>query len=327
MFGATMVSAGLVLSASGGMLELYAGHGVLMGLFGTACMFSPLITYVSRWFERRRGAAVALISSGQAVAGAIWPPLLQLGIDAFGWRWTMVAFAILVVVAVATLTVIFLHPPPEESAAAVGAADRPQSSGDVLSMSRNKLMILLMAAVFCCCVPMAVPMHHVPAFCNDLGMTPQYGAAMLSVLLGCAFLARQFWGWVADRIGGLQTLLWASLVQATALTGFLLTKDHAALFAVSAAFGIGLSGLLPAYVIAVREYYPVEEANWRIPTVLFAGLLGMATGGWGAGFLYDAFGDYLTAFAIGMAFNLLNLVVLLFLVVRRRGPQVRLAAA
>ena len=327
MFGAAMVSAGLVLSASGGMLELYAGHGVLMGLFGTACMFSPLITYVSRWFERRRGAAVALISSGQAVAGAVWPPLLQLGIDSFGWRWTMVLFAGLVIVAVATLTIIFLQPPPDESAAAVNAADRPQTSGDVLGMSRNRLMVLLMAAVFCCCVPMAVPMHHVPAFCTDLGMTPQYGAAMLSVLLGCAFLARQFWGWVADRIGGLQTLLWASLVQATALAGFLLTKDQSALFAVSAAFGVGLSGLLPAYVIAVREYYPIEEANWRIPTVLFAGLLGMATGSWGAGFLYDAFGDYLPAFAIGMAFNLLNLVVLVLLVLRRHGPGARLAAA
>ena len=327
MFGAAMVSAGLVLSASGGMLELYAGHGVLMGLFGTACMFSPLITYVSRWFERRRGAAVALISSGQAVAGAVWPPLLQLGIDSFGWRWTMVLFAGLVIVAVAALTIIFLQPPPDESAAAVNAADRPQTSGDVLGMSRNRLMVLLMAAVFCCCVPMAVPMHHVPAFCTDLGMTPQYGAAMLSVLLGCAFLARQFWGWVADRIGGLQTLLWASLVQATALAGFLLTKDQSALFAVSAAFGVGLSGLLPAYVIAVREYYPIEEANWRIPTVLFAGLLGMATGGWGAGFLYDAFGDYLPAFAIGMAFNLLNLVVLVLLVLRRHGPGARLAAA
>lgn len=327
MFGAAMVSAGLVLSASGGVLELYAGHGILMGLFGTACMFSPLITYVSRWFERRRGAAVALISSGQAVAGAIWPPLLQLGVDAFGWRWTMVAFAVLVVVAVAALTFIFLHPPPEESAAAGSAAGRPQPSGDVLGMSRNRLMILLMAAVFCCCVPMAVPMHHVPAFCNDLGMTPQYGAAMLSVLLGCAFLARQFWGWIADRIGGLQTLLWASLVQATALTGFLLTKDQAALFAISAAFGVGLSGLLPAYVISVREYYPVEEANWRIPTVLFAGLLGMAAGGWGAGFLYDAFGNYLPAFAVGMAFNLLNIGVLLVLVIRQRGPGARLAAA
>ena len=323
IFGGTMVGAGLILSSSGGMLELYAGHGVLMGLFGTACMFSPLITYVSRWFERRRGAAVALISSGQAVAGAIWPPILQLGVDAFGWRWTMVAFATLTVIAVVALTVVFLHPPPEESAAAIGATDRPQPTGDVLGMPRNRLMILLMAAVFCCCVPMAVPMHHVPAFCSDLGMTPQYGAAMLSVLLGCAFLARQFWGWVADRIGGLQSLLWSSLLQATALAGFLLTKDQAALFAISALFGIGLSGLLPAYVITVREYYPVEEANWRIPTVLFAGLLGMAVGGWGAGFLYDAFSGYLPAFAVGMAFNLANLAVLLFLVSRTHTRLMR----
>lgn len=323
IFGGTMVAAGLILSSSGGMLELYAGHGVLMGLFGTACMFSPLITYVSRWFERRRGAAVALISSGQAVAGAIWPPILQLGVDSFGWRWTMVAFATLTVVAVVALTVIFLHPPPDESAAALGASDRPQATGDVLGMPRNRLMVLLMAAVFSCCIPMAVPMHHVPAFCSDLGMTPQYGAAMLSVLLGCAFLARQFWGWVADRIGGLQTLLWSSLVQATGLAGFLLTKDQAALFAVSAVFGIGLSGLLPAYVIVVREYYPVEEANWRIPTVLFAGLLGMAVGGWGAGFLYDVFAGYLPAFAVGMAFNLANLAVLLFLVSRTHTRLIR----
>ena len=168
---------------------------------------------------------------------------------------------------------------------------------------------------------------HSNTYTHSEGGGPQYGAAMLSVLLGSAFVARQFWGWVADRIGGLQTLLWASLVQATALTGFLLSKDQAALFAISAVFGIGLSGLLPAYVITVREYYPVEEANWRIPTVLFAGLLGMAVGGWGAGFLYDAFGDYLPAFAVGMAFNLLNLVVLLFLVAHRRGPTARLATA
>ena len=324
MFGGTMVAAGLALSASGGMLELYAGHGVLMGLFGTACMFSPLITYVSRWFERRRGAAVALISSGQAVAGAIWPPLLQLGVDTLGWRWTMVAFAILVVVAVAALTVVFLHPPPEESAAAVSAADRPQSSGDVLGMPRNRLMILLMAAVFCCCVPMAVPMHHVPAFCSDLGMTPQYGAAMLSVLLGSAFVARQFWGWLCDRIGGLQTLVLSSMAQITALTGFLLTQDGVALFFVSSAFGFGLAGLVPAYVIVVREYYPLGEANWRIPTVLFGGTMGMAAGGWGAGLLFDQFSSYLPAFGTGVAFNMLNFLILMFLFTRSRGLHTRL---
>jgi MFS family permease len=71
LFGATMLATGLIVSASGGLLHLYIGHGVLMGLFGTSCMLSPLVTYVSRWFDRRRGAAGALISSGQSVSGAL----------------------------------------------------------------------------------------------------------------------------------------------------------------------------------------------------------------------------------------------------------------
>jgi MFS family permease len=141
---------------------------------------------------------------------------------------------------------------------------------------------------------------------------------MLSVLLGSAFLSRQFWGWLADQVGGLQTLLWSSLAQVTALSGFLLTQNEIALFAVSSAFGLGLSGLLPAYVITVREFYPVKEANWRVPTVLFAGFLGMAAGGWGAGVVYDHFGYYQPAFATGIMFNLLNLMVLLALVLRQR---------
>jgi MFS family permease len=160
-------------------------------------------------------------------------------------------------------------------------------------------MIILMIAVFCCCVPMSMPLQHVVAFCGDLGFAPQRGAAMLSVLLGSAFLSRQFWGWLADRIGGLQTLLWASLAQVTALSGFLATQDEVALFAISSAFGLGMSGLLPAYVITIREFYPVREANWRVPTVLAAGFLGMAAGGWGAGALYDQFGYYPPAFSVG----------------------------
>jgi predicted MFS family arabinose efflux permease len=189
------------------------------------------------------------------------------------------------------------------------------------------LTIVLMIAVFSCCVPMAMPMQHVVAYCGDLGFASQYGAAMLSVLLGSAFLARQFWGWLADQLGGVQTLLWSSLVQATALSGFILTHDQTALFAVSAAFGLGLAGLLPAYVIVIREYYSIEEANWRVPTVMFAGLLGMGSGGWGAGLVYDQFGNYQPAFAVGMALNLINLAVVLFLVMRERGLGPRAAPA
>src|SRR5712675_649107 len=327
LFGAAMIAAGLVLSASGGLIHLYVGHGLLMGLFGTSCIFSPVVTYVSRWFDRSRGAAVAMISSGQSLSGALWPILFQTGITEFGWRRTMLVFGLFVGAAILALAVIFLRPPPEARTSQGGAGHDPQACAPVFGLSPNLAMIVLMVAIFCCCIPMAMPSQHIVAFCGDLGFASQSGAAMLSVLLGCAFLARQFWGWLADRIGGLQTLLWSSLAQGTALSGFLLTRDEAALFAVSAAFGLGFSGLLPAYVITIREFYPVKEANWRVPTIYFAGFLGMAAGGWGAGALYDQFGYYLPAFAVGIGFNIVNLIILLTLVFRQRDKGLRTAMA
>jgi MFS family permease len=327
LFGAAMLAGGLVLSASGGLAHLYVGHGVLMGLFGTSCMFSPVVTYVSRWFDRSRGAAVALISSAQSLSGALWPVLFQAGISEFGWRRTMLVFGLFVGVAILALAAIFLRSPPEARPSQGGAGRDPQAGAPVFGLAPNLAMILLMTAIFCCCVPMAMPSQHIVAFCGDLGFAAQRGAAMLSVLLGSAFLSRQFWGWLADRIGGLQTLLWSSLAQATALSGFLLTQDEAALFAVSAAFGLGFSGLLPAYVIVIRQFYPVKEANWRVPTMFFAGFLGMAAGGWGAGALYDYFGHYRPAFTVGIGFNLVNLAIILALVFRRRDKRLSPAMA
>jgi MFS family permease len=327
LFGAAMLAAGLVLSASGGLFQLYAGHGVLMGLFGTSCMFSPIMTYVSRWFDRSRGAAVAMISSGQSLAGAFWPIVFQAGITEFGWRRTMLVFGLFVGATILVLAAIFLRPPPQPLPSNAGGGRDPKAGAPVLGLSPNLAMIILSVAIFCCCVPMAMPAQHIVAFCGDLGFASQIGAAMLSVLLGSAFVARQFWGCVADRIGGLQTLLWSSLAQATALSGFMLSRDETALFVVSAAFGLGFSGLLPAYVIAIREYYPVKEANWRVPTIYFAGFLGMAAGGWGAGALYDHFGYYLPAFAVGIGFNIVNLIILLTLVFRQRDKGLRTAMA
>ena len=168
-------------------------------------------------------------------------------------------------------------------------------------------------------------MQHMVAFCSDIGIGPTQGAAMLSVLLGCAFIARQFWGWLSDQVGGLRTILFASSAQAIAMTGFLLTQDEIGLFTVSAAFGLGFSGLIPSYVLAIRAFYPASEASWRVPVVMFAGLIGMAGGGWTAGLIYDHFGTYAPAFAAGVGFNLSNLLVILPMVLLQRSARLRLA--
>ena len=165
---------------------------------------------------------------------------------------------------------------------------------------------------------------HIVAFCGDIGIKPTHGAAMLSVMLGCAFLARQLWGALADRIGGLRTVMVGSSCQAVAIACFLLTQDEAGLFFVAAAFGFGFSGIIPSYSVAIREHFPSAEASWRMPLTLFTAMSGMAFGAWFAGALYDHFGYYRPAFGISVVFNVINLMIVGFLVIRlgrlRRAP-------
>ena len=112
-------------------------------------------------------------------------------------------------------------------------------------------------------------------------------------------------------------MLAASACQALAIAAFAVTRNEAGLFAVSAAYGLGFSGIVPAYVMAIRELFPSSEASWRVPAMLFTGMSGMAFGSWFAGALYDSFGFYAPAFAAGALFNLANLCVVGFLVLRQ----------
>ena len=318
--GAVMMAGGLALSSAGSVWALYVGHGLLIGLVGNGAIFAPLVVYVSRWFDRRRGSALALISSGQYIAGVVWPSVFERGMALYGWPATMLAYACVVAAVILPLALLCLRPSPEAHIAHAHAAD-PRKGAPVLGMSPNLVLALICIASFFCCIPMAVPNGHLVAFCTDLGIAPTHGAAMLSVLLACAFLSRQFWGMLADRVGGLRAVMAGSACQAVAIGAFLLTQNEIGLFAVAAAFGLGFSGIIPSYVVAIRELFPSSEASWRVPTFFFLGMSGMAFGSWLAGALYDRFGFYAPAFGVGVVFNIANLAVIGFLVARQRGSQ------
>jgi MFS family permease len=315
--GSVMIAVGLVLSTLGPSLPLYVGQGLFVGLIGIGGINAPFYVYVSQWFDRRRGSALALISSGAYLAGTIWPPIFASAIAAFGWRHTMQYYAAFELVLIVPAAALFLRPPPAVAhhAAPVRAAATTRS---VLGWPPNVIFTLQMCAIFTCCVPMSMPQAHLVAFCSDLGISPAHGAAMVSVLLGSAFFSRQLWGVISDRIGGLYTMLLGSGCQALGMAAFLLTQDETGLFTVAALFGFGFSGLVPANVLASRELFPVGEAYWRIPTLLLCSGSGMAAGGWIAGILYGYFGFYAPAFATGLGINLLNFTLVATLALRRR---------
>ncbi|HXQ53115.1 MAG TPA: MFS transporter [Stellaceae bacterium] len=316
MFGAVMIAVGLALASFGGATQLYIAHGLFIGVLGLGGINAPVYVYVARWFDRRRGTALALISSGMYVAGTVWPPIFTQAIAGFGWRETMMFFALVEAAVVLPTAYFFFDPPP-------AGADSPRPGGPVLAVGApvlalrpNLALALIAGASFLCCVPMAMPQSHLVAFCGDLGISPERGAAMLSVLLGTAFVSRQVWGYVSDRIGGLNTVLAGSICQSTAVAALLFTQDEAGLFAVTAFFGFGFSGIIPAYVLAIRQLFPASEAHWRVPIIMLCSGSGMAFGGWIAGALYDHYGFYGAAFAAGLGANLVNLAIVGFLAAR-----------
>ena len=317
MCGSLMIGTGLTVSTLGLPWPLWIGHGLFIGLIGLGGINAPLYIYVSRWFDRRRGSALALISSGTYLAGALWPPLFERAIAHLGWRQTMLWYALAEIVVIVPLAAIFFRAPPEP----VHPAEDTRGSASqarVLGWPPNLVFGMMCAAAVMCCVPMSMPQGHLVAFCSDLGIANSVGAAMLSLLLGTAFLSRQIWGAISDRIGGLSTVLIGSAWQCSAMIAFLLTQDETGLFVVAGAFGLGFSGIIPAYVLALRELFPAAQASWRIPTLLLFSGGGMALGGWLAGLLYDHYGYYAPAFAAGIGSNILNLLVVGTLVMRVR---------
>src|SRR5437764_2005966 len=313
--GALMVALGLVLSSLGGQTTLLIGHGLFIGLLGNAGINAPLYVYVSRWFDRRRGSAMALISSGVYLAGAIWSAPFERAIAIFGWRDTMLIYAAFEIAVVVPAALVMFGPAPEmtEPAPLPGSAQARW----VLGLRPWTVQVFLCLAGFLCCVPMAMPQGHLVAFCSDIGIPAAHGAAMRSVLLAGAFLTRQFWAFWTGRFGVLRTVLAGSACQITTLIGFLLTQAEAGLFAIDAMFGLGFSGIIPAYVVAIRELFPAAEASWRIPTMLLFRGSGMAAGGWLAGAIYDYAGFYAAAFAVGIAVNAVHIIVVGSLVLRR----------
>jgi MFS family permease len=312
IIGSVMIALGLTISTLGPPWPLWLGHGLFIGLLGIGSVNAPMYVYVSRWFDRRRGSALALISSGSYLAGTIWPPVFERAIVGFGWRQSMLWYALAELLVVIPIAVIYFRAPPEAPHPVTSATSALRSR--VLGWPPNLVFALMCCAAILCCIPMAMPQGHLVAFCSDLGISRSMGALMLSVLLGTAFLSRQMWGAISDRIGGLTTVLIGSAWQAASMTAFLLTQNEVGLFTVTAIFGLGFSGIIPAYVLAARELFPVSEASWRIPLLLLFTAGGMGAGSWIAGLLYDHFGYYAPAFATGIGSNVLNLLLISVLV-------------
>ncbi|KPK05974.1 MAG: MFS transporter [Betaproteobacteria bacterium SG8_39] len=315
LVGAVSLGVGFIAAgAAPGILVFALVQGLIIGFLGSSATFAPLVADTSLWFTRRRGIAVAICISGNYLAGALWPPVLQYFFDHVGWRATFTGVGLFCLVAMLPLALVLRRPAPvlDSSAAAAGLR---QGSSMPLGMAPGMLQLWLCVAGVACCVAMSMPQVHIVAYCGDLGFAAARGAEMLSLMLGFGIVSRLASGWISDRIGGLALLL------------FLPFDGLATLYLISALFGLFQGGIVPSYAIIVREYFTPLEAGRRVGTVLMATLFGMALGGWLSGAIFDLTGSYHAAFVNGIAWNLVNIAIVVALLRRAGGLRITSSSA
>ena len=327
LFGSVMICLGALLASHAeGRWSLFIATGLLMGLLGKAAMIAPLVANVTRWFDRRRGLAVAIITSGQGLAGAVWPPVVQHFNDLVGWRGTFLYFAVFGAATMVPAAFLLRPRPP------IAVSDRPPGAvrideRRVLDLPPHVAQVMLWIAVIGCCTAMSVPIVHLVSHVTDQGYTLEQGARVLSVLFVAAFLSRLGFGVLADRIGPVRTLLIGSVSMATMLLAFAFTTSYTGLFVAALLFGLGFSGVMPCYPLIIRHLFPVSQLGGRIAAQYMFAAGGMALGGWLGGVFFDLTGSYSSAFLVAFGFNAVNLAVMSFFHFRhtRLGLSPRMA--
>ena len=195
LLGASLaIGAGFVLAAlSNNILGFALAHGVLIGLVGCAVTFAPLMADTALWFARRRGIAVAVCASGNYLAGALWPPVMEHFIATEGWRATYIGVGLFCTCSMGLLALLMRQAPPS-AAAATGPSGVDSLRERPFDLSPNIATAALCVAGVSCCVAMAMPQVHIVAYCTDLGFGAARGAQMLSIMLACGIVTPEdFW--------------------------------------------------------------------------------------------------------------------------------------
>jgi MFS family permease len=308
----------LAVGQASTLTQVALAHGLLIGI-GCSATFAPLMADISHWFVRRRGIAVAIAAAGNYLAGTIWPPVVQHFIATDGWRATHTGIGLFLLVAMLPMVFLLRRRTEHHHSAAANAA-RARRQAD-MPFSPMTLQVLLCFAGIACCVAMSMPQVHIVAYCGDLGYGVARGAEMLSLMLGFGIISRVASGFIADRIGGVRTLLLGSALQGVALLLYVIFDGLFSLYVISALFGLFQGGIVPMYAIIVREYFSPKQAGTRVGLVIMATLLGMALGGWMSGAIFDLTGSYQAAFLNGIGWNLVNVTIMTWLLLRsRRAP-------
>jgi predicted MFS family arabinose efflux permease len=301
------------MAAVRSLWQLYLANFVLGG-FGFAVLYAPLLCLPGEWVSSRRGLAIGVVTAGGALGQGVVPFLANVLIDEIGWRLALLGLA------VTTLIVLILTLPSIRAPVGVDGASRTAAKEHGHSAGKLRFRLLpLSAAAFLCCACMGMPLVHLASFVGSICGSPAVGAASLLVAMLSGTIGRVFFGLIADRLGNLPSYALASALQTTCVAVYPLLGDGFTILLLSAAFGFGFAGNMTCLILCVRDAVPSQRFGTAIGVVMFVAWTGMGAGAYVAGLLFDATLDYALSFRLAATAGLINLLLI--------GVMIRVRAA
>ena len=282
--------------------------------FSAAAFFGPMMADISKFFYKRKGLAVSLVASAQHLCGAIWPFLIKDFLLEGDWRNAHLFIALICSVFIPILFYFIGNKSPNlKNVLSIKLETNNKNQNFKLPISNKKIQILLMLAGIFCCIAMSMPQVHIVPLCIDNGFGLGVGTEILSFMLFGAVASRVLFGFLSDKIGPIQTLLIGSSLQAISLSMFLPFDSQLSLYIVAIFFGLSQGGIVPIYAVIISKFLPSEEVAERVGLLIFATVIGMSLGGWISGEIYDYTSSYSWAFLNGIFWNIINLIIMVYL--------------
>ena len=291
---------------------LYLSYGLLGGV-GTGIVYVGVIGHMVQWFPDRRGFATGIVAAGYGMGALLTTFPIATLLKDVGYRPALVRYGLAFVV-VGVLAAQGLKrptsngqlPTPKASAGNVSRARDVQPS----TMLRTPIFWLMFVMMTMMSTAGLMVTSQMAAFTRDFGMANAlvFGLPLLPLALSIDRitngLTRPFFGWLSDQIGRENTMVIAFALEGTAMTLWLFTRAHPALFVVmSGVVLFGWGEIFSLFPSTLTDTYGTRHATTNYGFLYMAQGVGSVLGGPVAALLHDAYGSWLPVFVIIIAMN------------------------
>jgi sugar phosphate permease len=283
----------------------------------------PSQVLLSRWFDRTRGKAMGIAYLGIGVGGAIVPLLAKWMTDHLGWRGSLQALGVLIVLIAFPLAYLVREAPADADARLKGShsSDGGESIGAIL---RTPAFYLLALGSMCSIAAVGGTNQHLKLYLSiDRAYSQGDAARIISLILAVSIVGRLFMGWLADRMPRKYVMLIIYLLVAGAIPLLLLEPSSSSMYLFAAIFGLGLGGEYLIIPLMAAELFGVRVLGRVMGIVLTADGVAEATAPMLVGRLRDQTGSYDTGFVTLICAAVIGAVAIALLPRDRRASPIR----